>query len=186
MKTDARVRYTQMRIKDAFLTCLAEKPVNKITVKELCDIAEINRATFYKHYTDPFDLLDKLEEEGLQWLEKTIGDDTFQQSTLLTLLLHASDESNPYAALASANGDPRFTERVSALFYQKFWPQIAKNLPGRTEDEQRAAYLFIVGGCSHLLSGWIREGKTAAPDKVAAQLEAMTSAFIRAYSIGRL
>lgn len=46
MKTDARVRYTKMRIREAFFQCLREKPVSRITVKELCDTAEINRATF--------------------------------------------------------------------------------------------------------------------------------------------
>ena len=43
MKTDARVRYTKMRIREAFLQCLRKKPVNKVTVKELCQLAEINR-----------------------------------------------------------------------------------------------------------------------------------------------
>lgn len=52
MKTDARVRYTRMRIREAFFECLEKKPINKITVKEICDIAEINRATFYTHYAD--------------------------------------------------------------------------------------------------------------------------------------
>lgn len=101
MKTDARVRYTRMRIKDAFLTCLAEKPVGKITVKELCDMAEINRATFYKHYADPFDPLEKLQDEALVWLEKVIDEDKFQQSVLLIILRNLSGTDNPYGAVAS-------------------------------------------------------------------------------------
>ena len=66
MKTDARVRYTRKVIQDAFLNILKEKPVSKITVKEVCDMTEINRGTFYKHYQDCYDLLDKIEEEGLR------------------------------------------------------------------------------------------------------------------------
>ena len=56
-KSDARVRYTQRVIKGAFLSLLREKPVNKITVKEVCELAELNRATFYAHYSDVYDLL---------------------------------------------------------------------------------------------------------------------------------
>lgn len=182
MKTDARVRYTRMRIKDAFLACLAEKPVSKVTVKEICDMAEINRATFYKHYTDPFDLLEKLEDEALAWLEKAIEEDKFQQGVLLTVLRRLSDTGNPYAALTSANGDPGFAGRVSGLFYQKYRPQMAQWLPGRTKDEQTAVYLFIVGGCSRLLTGWMQDGKKTPPEEVAAQLETMTEVFVRAYS----
>ena len=48
-KSDARVRYTQRALKQALLTLLKEKSVNKITVKEVCALAELNRATFYSH-----------------------------------------------------------------------------------------------------------------------------------------
>ena len=44
-KSDARVRYTQHALKQALLTLLKEKSVNKITVKEVCELAELNRAT---------------------------------------------------------------------------------------------------------------------------------------------
>ena len=53
-KSDARVRYTQHALKQALLTLLKEKSVNKITVKEVCELAELNRATFYSHYSDCF------------------------------------------------------------------------------------------------------------------------------------
>lgn len=182
MKTDARVRYTRMRIRDSFLTCLAEKPVSKITVKELCDMAEINRATFYKHYADPFDLLEKLEDEALAWLEKAIGEDKFRQDILLTILRNLSSHDNPYGALASANGNPGFAGRISALFYREYQPKMAQWLPGCTEDEATAVYLFVVGGCSRLLTGWMQDERRTPPEVVAAQLEAMTETFIRAYS----
>lgn len=181
MKTDARVRYTRMRIKNAFLECLAEKPVSKITVKEVCDMAEINRATFYKHYADPFELLEKLEDEALAWLEKAIGADVPRQDVLRMILDRLSSTDNPYSAVTSANGDPGFAGRISALFYRKYQPRIAQQLPGCTAEEQTAVYLFIVGGCSRLLAGWMQEGKKTPPEEVALRLEAMTEAFVRAY-----
>ena len=57
-KMDARKRYTQMVLKQSFLKLLKEKPVNKITVKEVCELAELNRATFYAHYSDCFALIE--------------------------------------------------------------------------------------------------------------------------------
>lgn len=72
MGLDARIRYTKMVIKDAFIALLKEKPVNKVTVKEICGLAEINRATFYKYYSDPFDLLDKIESEMLSQLQSSL------------------------------------------------------------------------------------------------------------------
>ena len=51
-KLDARKRYTQMVLKQSFLELLKEKPVSRITVKEVCALAQLNRATFYAHYSD--------------------------------------------------------------------------------------------------------------------------------------
>lgn len=56
-KSDQRTRLTKMLIRKAFTELLREKPVQNITVKELCQTAGINRGTFYSHYTDIYDLL---------------------------------------------------------------------------------------------------------------------------------
>ena len=53
-KDDRRVKYSKMVIKDSFIQLLKEKPITKITIKEICALADINRATFYAHYTDTY------------------------------------------------------------------------------------------------------------------------------------
>ena len=73
MKTDARVKYTQKVVKDALLGLLETKPVNRITVKEVCVIAGINRATFYSHFSDCFDVLEKIENDLLEDFEKSLA-----------------------------------------------------------------------------------------------------------------
>lgn len=55
-KEDRRVRYTKQAIRDGFLRLLAEKPIEKISVTEICREADINRGTFYAHYSDPYEL----------------------------------------------------------------------------------------------------------------------------------
>ena len=60
-KQDARVRYTKMMIRNSLLELLRTKPIAKITVTEICEMAGINRATFYAHYSGPSDLLHALE-----------------------------------------------------------------------------------------------------------------------------
>ena len=76
MKTDARVKYTKMVLKKALLELMQHKPVNKITVKEICERAELNRATFYAHYSDCFDLLPltELSDAHKELLEKALKD----------------------------------------------------------------------------------------------------------------
>ena len=59
-KNDIRVRYTRRVLKECLLSLLRKKPLHKITVRELCEAAAGNRATFYAHYTDIFDLMEQL------------------------------------------------------------------------------------------------------------------------------
>ena len=60
---DLRVKKTLKNIKDAFYQLREKKPIEKISVKELSETAMINKATFYLHYKDIYDLSDKLEKE---------------------------------------------------------------------------------------------------------------------------
>ena len=53
---DIRIEKTEKAIKNAFLELRAKKPLEKITVKELCALACINKSTFYSHYEDIFAL----------------------------------------------------------------------------------------------------------------------------------
>ena len=86
-KSDARVRYTQRVLKESFLTLLREKPINKITVKEVCELAELNRATFYAHYSDCFALLESVEQELLDAFGQSLRlIDGFDTSALITAL----------------------------------------------------------------------------------------------------
>ncbi|MCS0542790.1 TetR/AcrR family transcriptional regulator, partial [Aeromonas veronii] len=65
-KLDRRKQYTRMVLKGSLMKLLKEKPIATITVKEICEVADINRSTFYAHYSDQFDLLKKIEEEIIE------------------------------------------------------------------------------------------------------------------------
>ena len=69
---DYRVRVTKMLIRKQFTELLAAKPIQSITVRELCERTGINRSTFYNHYRDVYDLLEKIEEEMLAELAEQL------------------------------------------------------------------------------------------------------------------
>ena len=68
---DLRIKRTRSSIIDAFIQLRSSKPLEKITVKELADLAFINKATFYAHYKDIYDLAEQLENEAV---DKMIAD----------------------------------------------------------------------------------------------------------------
>jgi AcrR family transcriptional regulator len=65
-KVDRRILKSQEAIKKAFVELMSEKRFDGITIQEISDRADVSRRTFYLHYLDKFDLLDKLIEEHIK------------------------------------------------------------------------------------------------------------------------
>ncbi len=62
-KENQRIKLTKRLFRDALLTLLKKKPLQKINISELCQTAGLNRATFYRHYALPQDILNEMQAE---------------------------------------------------------------------------------------------------------------------------
>ena len=64
MNSDSRrVKMTKRILKETLLDLMEEKEIGKITIKEICDLADVNRSTFYAHYESPIELLEEVEND---------------------------------------------------------------------------------------------------------------------------
>lgn len=70
---DLRIEKTERGIKNAFIELRSKKPLEKITVRELCERAYIHKSTFYSHYKDIYDLSDSLEDEVVRQITNSIS-----------------------------------------------------------------------------------------------------------------
>ena len=61
--SDRRVRRTKKVLRDSLFKLLSEKNIAHITVKELTDLADVNRSTFYSYYTDIYDMMEQIQDE---------------------------------------------------------------------------------------------------------------------------
>ena len=73
LKIDHRIKMTKMMIRKAFIELIYIKSIQDISIKELCEKGEINRSTFYKHYSDIYDLLKEIEEGMFAEFEASIA-----------------------------------------------------------------------------------------------------------------
>ncbi len=79
-KLDRRQIRTKRRIREALMTLVTEKPVEKITIKELAERADIDRKTFYLHYGSISEVLTEMQRELLEKLESVVsGYDLFRR-----------------------------------------------------------------------------------------------------------
>lgn len=72
---DIRIEKTDRAIRNAFLELRSKRALEKITVKELCTMAQINKSTFYSHFQDIYDLSDKLQAETIGRVMDAIATD---------------------------------------------------------------------------------------------------------------
>lgn len=165
---DARIRYTKMIIKETMLDMINEIDISKITVKALCERAKINRATFYRYYSNPYDLLDKMEQDLLDDLEKAIlesGAHGFQEE-FKVILKDIKKNIRFYTLLFSANGDERFRHRLYSLCYGINMNKICLIYKNLDDKRREWIYYFIAEGSNGILHKWIQGGMTEPEDEI--------------------
>lgn len=83
---DLRITKTKKAIINAFIALRSKKSLEKITIKELCELAMINKSTFYSHYSDIYELSDSLETEVVQSVIQSLdqADQIFENPGLFT------------------------------------------------------------------------------------------------------
>ena len=165
---DARVRYTRMIIEKSFLELLKTKPMSKVTVTELCQAAQINRATFYKHYLDVSDLLERIEEDLFNQIRKAFGSKQLElEAFMLEMLRYTKQEQERFFALGGENGDPNLMAKTFMVCYESAYPLLEQNMPGMKESERQMLYHFLSQGAGGMLTWWVKNGMQESPEEVA-------------------
>lgn len=79
---DIRIEKTKKSIINAFIELRSRRPLEKVTVKELCEKAMINKSTFYSHYSDVYDLSAQLENEVIESVLGNLGHPEYSATDL--------------------------------------------------------------------------------------------------------
>ena len=170
---DRRVRKTKKQLRNALTSLLLEKEIGRITVRDVADLADVNRGTFYAHYRDVYDLLHQLEASFLERLDevgarhdaRAVDGKTFPY--LEDLFTLAGEYSDIFYTLYCRSGDTEFQEQVfSKLKYQYLYEFLS--LRG-VADADRLDYCasFVVAGMCTLAKVWIENGTRQSPAEMA-------------------
>ncbi len=170
MATDRRTKYTKSVIRQALFDLLQEKPINKITVTDICKLADINRSTFYSHYEDVYALLASIQNELFENVVLTLNtDDWFEE------LLELVDQNKDLCqALIGPHGDSSFIRQLIYLGYDnsmKFWKKMYPEASPETRDY---AYAYISYGVIGVLENWVCSGYKLDIDEVGNILMGLT------------
>ncbi len=158
-KNNQRTRISKLLFRNTLMDLLKQKgDIHKISVRELCEKAELNRSTFYAHYNEPKDLLEELENELLTSTEehlKKIGaeNDVGAHKYILSFLKYIKDNDKPFRTLLIDSADANFRSK----FMQQSMIQFIENLEIiLSKDAEQYIYSYILNGSTGIIIQWIR------------------------------
>ncbi|MBS5479656.1 MAG: TetR/AcrR family transcriptional regulator [Clostridiales bacterium] len=167
-----------MLIRRAFTTLLRQKPIQSISVKELCELAEINRGTFYAHYTDIYDLRDQIEQEMqtdfAKALEPLLSLDDSQLTPIQVtagIFQCLADNSDLCVVTLGDYGDKAFAMRLLNMGREKCMESYTRYFEGVSPSKVEYYYAFVSSGCIGLLQKWLADGMVVPAEEIARMAE---------------
>lgn len=163
-----RVRMTKKLLKDAILELMEARELDRITVKDICAAADVNRSTFYAHYEDSHQLLHEIENDMLERMPElpipyaNMPDQQGLQR-LSEFLLYVQGNARLYRVmLVRRDGGVFFNRAVDAMME-------AARRAGPIRDERLARYdcAYRLNGSIGIIREWIEDGFPFTPEELA-------------------
>lgn len=165
---DRRVKRTKKLLRDSLFTLLQEKSINEITVTELTEIADINRATFYFYYTDIMDMLDQIQNEAYELFEDVLVGTEDHIDSMETFAKYIEN------ILVFCRENPTIARFVITREYnnnkvlKKIKKLIAKKVPVAKEnysqdDPRRFVLNFALNALTGTVVDWMDDGMIVPP-----------------------
>ena len=165
------VRNTKKRLQEGLLTLLQKKPINQITVKELTELVDVNRGTFYFHYTDVYDMLHKTEDRFFNDFNNVLNGKELKSSDelypyLVEIFSFLEKNSDMCRIFFSENCDMKFFNNIKALVNERCFA-IRRAASEKTDSQRAALYnAFVVNGCVGLMQRWLDDDFAETPEEI--------------------
>lgn len=157
-KQNQRVRLTKQLLSNSLIKLLNDKPIGKITIKELCENAGLNRSTFYLYYADQYALLDEIETELIDHAQEhllKIDSDANSLQYLSSLLTYIQKRADIFRTLLCRQESSSF----QTAFTDAAFLHLKRHLVLRVPDTVvNYVYNYLIMGCVSIIKQWIASG----------------------------
>ena len=171
-KEDRRVRITKQAIRESLIELMNKQSISKISVKMICEAADINRSTFYAHYKDQYALLQAMQQGVIEDVKRQIMTTNFFNSsdngymTLKQVLQYGRENAPLMSVLLGENGDSSFQNELMQLAQEKILEEFSgeNTLPGHTVQYLKR---FALAGLLSIMRYWLEENCADEPEMLA-------------------
>lgn len=160
---DRRVRRSRRLLKESLLELMRQKRFSEISVRDVTDHADMNRATFYLHYADTAQLLQSVEEDLLAeaqalidaHIQETVADGTMRP-IFEPVLDFVVEHREICTILFENNGSSQFNEHLQQLIHRNGAELVRAWFP--PTDDRQLSYLlrFVTYGLIGLIREWFQ------------------------------
>ena len=165
-KEDRRVKRTKTAIKHSLLSLLSSKSIDKITIKELADMANCDRKTIYNYYDSVYEILDDIELELVARVEESIelidaakhleNNEPTEMFEELAKIIIANSELMTY--MVKLGKKSRLNAKIINLIKGKIVNLLRANITTDVNYEELAT--FITAGYISVFEDWLTNNKT--------------------------
>ncbi|MCM1304770.1 MAG: TetR/AcrR family transcriptional regulator [Butyrivibrio sp.] len=170
---NARYRGTVKSLQEALLALLEKKQLKSITVRELCEAAQINKATFYRHYQDIYELAEKTEQRIQSGLIRLLDTgkkrpltEPIGQEELVRVIEYIGKYDVFYREYLKTGRDSFLDERFRHLWDAFFVPQF-QAVGVTSERRMQYYYRFFRSGMLTVILYWLETGMQEPPQELA-------------------
>ncbi len=185
-KVDRRVRKTRKQLRDGLARLMEKKSIRDIKVKELVEEVDINRSTFYLHYSDIYDMLSKIEEELIEEIEEALrqyplGEGRKSMDFLCRMFEIMEENREIYKALCGQNGDANFVVRLENMVGSEALRSLATLFEQVPKREISFLYAYCLNGCLGMVKMWLIYDGKETPEEMAGLMVRMVTNTLREY-----
>lgn len=180
-KENQRTKLTKLLLKKSIIELMHHKTVNKITIKELCENADINRSTFYSHYADQYMLLEDIEAELIVNLENYLLKVDIKADSIqyLNAFLSYIYSHNDILGLLLCNPDNHaFQKHFIDIALHHIQSVVVLKCPPELKSY---IYQFLLMGCLSIIQQWITNNFDMTSQDVAVLIFNLSDRSIKEY-----
>lgn len=174
-------QFTKKAIADSFIKLLNEKPLDKISVKDIVEDCGVNRNTFYYHYQDIYALLEDIfEAEARAVIEENIPYNTWQEAFITSTKFALQNKKAIYHIYNSINRDnlERYLYNVADTLTTGYVKRQAEGLDA-SEESIRLITLFYKHAVVGVILEWLQRGMKDEPENIIRKMGGLFDGNIR-------
>ena len=165
---DLRIRTTKNMIHQALIRLLKSKPLEKITVVELCKQAQVNRSTFYKYYGSQYDVLEDIVQNLFHQLgEFSVKSQSGPQKMIFSkeMLAFLLEHKQLCQTLLDCVPSPYFQNKLLNIL--QYDDSFSKKFSDKySEEQKRILFAYYQHGCFGIMSHWLHSETPMSVDQL--------------------